>query len=138
MPSIRFPEFGQAVEEILRERGIISAEPRKIAWRPLPRQQAALDSPAFETLYGGAAGGGKSHLLRAAAICWCAAVPGLQEDGGGGVAPVPANSDLPPRHRWAVVHDVERLGEAHGDLGALGDCAELSPEEPSQQIRTIL
>lgn len=29
-------------------------------------------------LYGGAAGGGKSHLIRAAHILWCACVPGLQ------------------------------------------------------------
>ena len=29
-------------------------------------------------LYGGAAGGGKSHLMRVAAIVWCAAIPGLQ------------------------------------------------------------
>lgn len=35
-------------------------------------------SPATEVLYGGAAGGGKSHLMRVAAVAWCAAVPGLQ------------------------------------------------------------
>jgi hypothetical protein len=29
-------------------------------------------------LYGGAAGGGKSHLMRSAAIIWCSMVPGLQ------------------------------------------------------------
>lgn len=29
-------------------------------------------------LYGGAAGGGKSHLMRAAAIAWCLDIPGLQ------------------------------------------------------------
>lgn len=32
-------------------------------WQPLPRQNEALTSEAFETLYGGAAGGGKSDLL---------------------------------------------------------------------------
>lgn len=42
-----------------------------------PPQRAALYSPAEQTLYGGAAGGGKSYLLRAAAITWCLAVPGL-------------------------------------------------------------
>ncbi len=29
-------------------------------------------------MYGGAAGGGKSHLMRIAAIVWCTAIPGLQ------------------------------------------------------------
>lgn len=29
-------------------------------------------------MYGGAAGGGKSHLMRIAAIIWCASIPGLQ------------------------------------------------------------
>lgn len=43
-----------------------------------PRQGAAFLSPATEILYGGAAGGGKSHLMRAAAIAWCAAIAGLQ------------------------------------------------------------
>lgn len=42
------------------------------------KQQIAFDSAATEILYGGAAGGGKSHLMRMAAITWCAAIPGLQ------------------------------------------------------------
>jgi hypothetical protein len=42
------------------------------------RQGDALDTLATEVLYGGAAGGGKSHLMRVAAILWCAAIPGLQ------------------------------------------------------------
>lgn len=42
------------------------------------RQSAAFQSRATEILYGGAAGGGKSHLLRVAAIAHCVAVPGLQ------------------------------------------------------------
>ena len=29
-------------------------------------------------MYGGAAGGGKSHLMRVGAIIWCASIPGLQ------------------------------------------------------------
>lgn len=43
-----------------------------------PKQGEALNTPATEVLYGGAAGGGKSHLMRVAAIIWCAAIPGLQ------------------------------------------------------------
>lgn len=43
-----------------------------------PRQAKALSTQASEVLYGGAAGGGKSHLLRVALVAWAAAVPGLQ------------------------------------------------------------
>jgi hypothetical protein len=43
-----------------------------------PKQWGALLSRATEILYGGAAGGGKSYLMRVAAIIWCAAIPGLQ------------------------------------------------------------
>jgi hypothetical protein len=43
-----------------------------------PKQELAFNSPATEILYGGAAGGGKSFLMRVAAIVWCAAIPGLQ------------------------------------------------------------
>lgn len=42
------------------------------------RQGEAFTSQATEILYGGAAGGGKSHLMRVAAIAWCIAIPGLQ------------------------------------------------------------
>ncbi|MDI3341607.1 MAG: terminase family protein, partial [Sphaerobacter sp.] len=43
-----------------------------------PKQRVAFESTATEILYGGAAGGGKSHLMRLAAITWCQWVPGLQ------------------------------------------------------------
>lgn len=43
-----------------------------------PKQMAAFESKATEILYGGAAGGGKSHLMRIAAITWCSEIPGLQ------------------------------------------------------------
>jgi hypothetical protein len=42
------------------------------------KQGEAFLSGATEILYGGAAGGGKSHLMRSAAITWCAEIPGLQ------------------------------------------------------------
>jgi hypothetical protein len=43
-----------------------------------PKQGLAFQTEATEVLYGGAAGGGKSYLLRASAIRWCAEVPGIQ------------------------------------------------------------
>ncbi len=42
------------------------------------RQFAAFTSSATEILYGGAAGGGKSHLMRVAAVIWCTEIKGLQ------------------------------------------------------------
>ncbi|MCP4365417.1 MAG: terminase [Planctomycetes bacterium] len=44
-------------------------------WR---KQTIAFQSSATEILYGGAAGGGKSHLMRVAATIWCAQIAGLQ------------------------------------------------------------
>lgn len=43
-----------------------------------PKQSAAFLSEATEILAGGAAGGGKSLLLRISAIRWCLEVPGIQ------------------------------------------------------------
>ena len=42
------------------------------------KQSEAFWSEATEMLYGGAAGGGKSHLMRIAAVSWCSNVAGLQ------------------------------------------------------------
>ena len=42
------------------------------------KQTIAYLSKATEILYGGAAGGGKSHLMRSAAIIWCSMIPGFQ------------------------------------------------------------
>lgn len=42
------------------------------------KQSIAIESDATEILYGGAAGGGKSHMMRVAAIQWCSSIPGLQ------------------------------------------------------------
>jgi hypothetical protein len=43
-----------------------------------PKQIVAKNTSATEVLYGGAAGGGKSHLMRVAAIEWCYHIPNLQ------------------------------------------------------------
>jgi hypothetical protein len=43
-----------------------------------PKQTKAFLTESTETLYGGAAFGGKSFLMRTAAIAWCFAIPGLQ------------------------------------------------------------
>jgi Terminase large subunit, T4likevirus-type, N-terminal len=42
------------------------------------KQGIALESLATEILFGGAAGGGKSHFLRIASIIWATEIPGLQ------------------------------------------------------------
>lgn len=43
-----------------------------------PKQQLAVYSKATEVLFGGAAGPGKSHAMRVAAIMWASEIPGLQ------------------------------------------------------------
>ena len=43
-----------------------------------PKQLIALRSKATEILYRGAAGGGKPHLMRAAAMSGCSVIAGLQ------------------------------------------------------------
>ena len=43
-----------------------------------PKQSLALSTPAQWKMFGGAAGGGKSYLLRVAAIQWALAISGLQ------------------------------------------------------------
>jgi hypothetical protein len=50
----------------------------RVGLRLHQQQGRAIMSPATEVLYGGAAGGGKSHMMRAAAIKWCMEVKGLQ------------------------------------------------------------
>src|SRR5437868_6728908 len=55
-----------------------SSSPAHLEIHLHPKQWVALLSEATEILYGGAAGGGKSFLMRAAAILWCCAIRGLQ------------------------------------------------------------
>ena len=43
-----------------------------------PKQMEAFQSTATEILYGGAVFGGKSHLMRIAAVTWCSQIAGLQ------------------------------------------------------------
>jgi hypothetical protein len=43
-----------------------------------PKQWIAFLTQATEVLFGGAAGPGKSHLMRIAAVVWCSNIPGLQ------------------------------------------------------------
>ena len=42
------------------------------------KQGIAFNTAATEVLYGGSAGGGKSHLMRTAAVTWAGMIPGLQ------------------------------------------------------------
>ena len=50
----------------------------KLRFKLHDKQLMAYESIATELLFGGAAGGGKSHLLRVAAICWCYSIKNLQ------------------------------------------------------------
>jgi hypothetical protein len=45
----------------------VTTAKHRLDWTPLPKQREALENPAFETLFGGAAGGGKSSFLVALA-----------------------------------------------------------------------
>lgn len=51
---------------------------RRIKLPLTDKQNLAYNTEATEVLYGGAAGGGKSHLIRCALIMWCCLIPGLQ------------------------------------------------------------
>lgn len=53
-------------------------QPRSVDLELHEMQSVAFESMGTEILYGGAAGGGKSHLMRAAAVTWCSEIPGLQ------------------------------------------------------------
>lgn len=56
----------------------LNTGPPQIDLKLTPKQKAVLLSPATEIFYGGAAGGGKSFLLRAAGIFYCSQIPYLQ------------------------------------------------------------
>lgn len=55
--------------------GLVIPAPLTLALQP--KQLFTFLSNATEILFGGAAFGGKSHLMRAAAITWCTEIPGL-------------------------------------------------------------
>ncbi len=61
-----------------RKNVLPGVEAPKLEFHLHHRQGQAITSPAQEILYGGAAGGGKSHLMRVAAILWAMQIPGLQ------------------------------------------------------------
>lgn len=56
----------------------MAALPSTVNFNLHEKQGKAFLSQATEILYGGAAGGGKSHLMRVAALAWCMLIPGLQ------------------------------------------------------------
>src|ERR1700679_3403770 len=53
-------------------------QPSAIACELHEKQTIAYESEATEILFGGAAGGGKSHTMRVAAVSWASSIPGLQ------------------------------------------------------------
>lgn len=55
-----------------------SDTPKSVDYSLHEKQAIAYLTEATEILYGGAAGGGKSHLMRVSAIAWCLNVPGIQ------------------------------------------------------------
>jgi phage terminase large subunit len=56
----------------------VSRKPGAFVYRPLPRQKVAHDTDAPNVLFGGAAGGSKSHWLRWHLIKACLKYPGLR------------------------------------------------------------
>ena len=56
----------------------MSTAPAELSFHLHPKQAYAFQTKGTEVLYGGAAGGGKSHLMRVAALVWCCQIPGLQ------------------------------------------------------------
>ena len=50
----------------------------ELDWVLQPKQHDTFLTTSTETLYGGAMGSGKSHLMRVASIIWCLQIPYLQ------------------------------------------------------------
>ena len=79
-PALKEPESA-LVEKVFTPQvlpAVVVQANGTIQYPVFPKQALALESEATEQFFGGAAGGGKSHLLRIAGIRWCLQIPGLQ------------------------------------------------------------
>lgn len=79
--------FRRRVADLLVSRGVDLTRPVTVPFPPLvqslidslhPKQRLVFESPARQILFGGGAGGGKSRMLRTAAIAWAWQIPKLQ------------------------------------------------------------
>lgn len=81
--AVRYDQFdGTALADRADRRRHLKSVVRELKRRQPPtdlhdKQRVAFHSSATEILYGGAAGGGKSHLFRRAALSWCKWIRGL-------------------------------------------------------------
>lgn len=75
LQNLNLPSI-DAIQAEMARRGLLVRE--KLSDTLHAKQRVAFESDATEILFGGAAGPGKSHLLRVAAIEWCEEIAGLQ------------------------------------------------------------